>query len=294
MASVYHIITERITKLLEQGTVPWRQPWHGPDSHPKNLVSGKEYRGMNALILGSAGYASPYWLSYRQAEERGSSVRKGQHGHPCIFWKWLEYGEDEGIRKIPFLRYSTVFNVLQCEGIEFQLISIARTNQPIKACEQIVSGMPNPPRIKHEGERACYDPAGDLVSMPPRNSFDHEEAYYSVLFHELTHSTGHPSRLARPGITEPVIFGSQTYSKEELIGEMGAAFLCGEAGIENKVIEGSASYIHNWLRKLRGDCKLLVKAASQAQKAADYILNRNHEGCDDGGRGRHDGNPNSG
>lgn len=284
MASVYEVITDRIVALLEKGTVPWHRPWGGSDHHPKNLVSGREYRGINVFLLSSAGYESSWWLSYKQAMDRGGNVKKDEKGCPCVFWNWFEKKDEQSdeVQKIPFLRYYTVFNAMQCEGIEYPELE-ERLNKfsLLEVCERVVMGMPNPPRIEHGGDRALYQPTSDTVRMPSSESFESPESYYGVLFHELTHSTGHESRLARPGIVENIVFGSRTYSREELIAEMGAAFLCGHTGIENKVIDNSASYIASWLDRLRNDTRLVVHAAGQAQKAADYILNRKHEGGED-------------
>lgn len=276
MNKVYDIITERVISLLEKGTVPWHKPWSGQEHHPKNLVSKKEYNGINTFMLSSAGYDSPYWVTFKQARDKGGNVKKGERGFPCVFWKWLaiEDKENRDKRNVPFLRYYTVFNVLQCDGIEIPVVGVHSTKfHSNEICERIVSEMPNPPKIKHEGGMAFYTPSHDRIMIPPQESFYDSEFYYCTLFHELTHSTGHKSRLSRPGI-ETIISGSNLYSKEELIAEMGAAFLCGYSGIENKIIDNSASYISSWLVKLMNDSRLVVHAAGQAQKAADYILRR--------------------
>jgi len=284
MVSVYEVITDRIIELLEKGSVPWHRPWGGADKHPKNLVSGREYRGINVFMLSAGGYQSPWWLSYKQAKERGGNVKMGERGYPVVYWNWFNTRDDETGKneKRPFLRYYTLFNVVQCEGIDYPLTrATVQDFAPLEVCERIISEMPKPPRIEHGRERACYESYSDTVRMPPRESFDSPESYYNVLFHELTHSTGHKSRLARPGILEASVFGSQRYSKEELVAEMGAAFLCGHTGIENTVIDNSASYIASWLGRLRNDSRLVVHAAGQAQKATDYILNKKQGGEDE-------------
>jgi antirestriction protein ArdC len=168
-----------------------------------------------------------------------------------------------------------VFNVDQCEKISPSLLPKPVTSEfePIDRCEKLVAGMPKRPKLVHGGGRAMYSPAEDLVTMPNAVSFDSPEFYYSTLFHELAHSTGHASRLGRPGITGPIRFGSDPYSREELVAEMGAAFLCGHCGIENRTIQESAAYIQGWLERLRDDRKLIVHAATQAQKAGDFIRN---------------------
>lgn len=274
---VYAIVTDRIVALLEGGTVPWRKPWSG--GGPKNVVSGKAYRGVNVFVLACQGYSSPSWLTYRQATQLGGSVRRGEHGSPVIFWNWIEKTDPaNATRKIrfPILKYFTVFNVEQCDGIAVPAVEKASVN-PIEAAEAIVAGMPTPPSIRHLGDQAFYRPSTDSVVVPAREAFDSAPAYYATVFHEIAHSTGHYSRLDRPAVAAPS-FGSHAYSKEELVAEMSAAFLCAEAGIDLQTIDNSAAYIASWLSALRNDRRLLVQAAAAAQKAADYVLGRkNHE-----------------
>ena len=282
MNKVYEVITDRILERLEQGEVPWHKPWNVKAGFPKNLISKKDYRGINVFLTGSQRYESPYWLTFRQAKELGGNVRKGEKGTPCIFWKWLDYdkeNQDTGemeVRHRPMLRYYTIFNVSQCDlpdGKVPEIEGLTNDFDPIPACEGIVDGMPNRPKVEHGKTRACYNNALDTVSMPNQERFEAPTQYYNVIFHELTHSTGHASRLDRPGITAGHAFGDQDYSKEELVAEMGASFLCGAAGIENDVIESNTGYIAGWLKSLKNDKKLVVMAAAQAQKAADHILN---------------------
>lgn len=277
MHKAYEVITNRIIKLLEEGVVPWRRPWTGQELLPRNLVSGKEYRGVNVFMLASAMYASPWWLTFKQAKERGGHVKKNEKGMPCIYWNWIERTDktSDEVKKIPFAKYYTVFNVFQCENIPYPENADVRADySPIDECEGIVANMQSPPSIRNGKNRACYYPSPDVIEIPEQNHFSTDEDYYSTLFHELIHSTGHENRLNRQGITEPIAFGSHTYGKEELVAEMGASFLCGQAGIENKVIENSASYISGWLSRLKSDQKLVVQAASQSQKAADYVLGK--------------------
>ena len=278
--SVYAVVTDRILDQLRQGVVPWHKPWAA--GLPKNLNTGKPYRGVNVLVLGCAPYASTYWLTYKQAQARGGHVRKGEKSWPVVFWKWIDGKQVDETdspaldpepkpRKFPILRYYRVSNVEQCDSIEAPKVE-ARTHNPIEAAESIVDGFRNCPRIEHKNRtRAFYHPALDFVNIPVPELFDSGEAYYSVLFHELMHSTGHPSRLNRKGITDLQGFGSHEYSKEELVAELGAAMLCGVSGIENHTINNSAAYIQSWLRALQDDHKLVVLAAAQAQKAADCI-----------------------
>ena len=284
---VYDVITARIMELLDKGIVPWRKPWRGGRAgKPKNLASGKDYRGVNTFLLHCAGmaggYDSPYWLTFNQAKERGGNVRKGEHGMPVVFWNWLEREKTDSqtgeakTEEIPFLRYYTVFNVEQCDGIDCpkpDTQSVPLDFQPIAECETVVEGFTDKPGIEHDGAgRAFYRPSDDTVHMPESGRFDSAQAYYATLFHELAHSTGHGSRLGRTKDQKQAAFGSTDYGKEELVAEMGAAFLCGHCGIDGATIENAAAYIDGWRRAIRQDKKLVVHAAAQAQKAADYIL----------------------
>jgi len=282
--SVYQLITDRITALLEKGVVPWHQPWQCAAQTPRNFVSGKPYRGINILLLHSMGYASPFWLTFKQAESLSGYVKRGEKGSPVVFWKWLETEDKETgeTERIPLLRYYSVFNIAQCGGIEIPATSQpTQEHTPVETAEQIIAGMPKRPEIKTGLAKAFYSPVADFVGMPTPEQFGKAEEYYSVLFHELTHATGHETRLNRKGVsrTEGTVaaFGSDPYAKEELVAEMGAAFLCGQAGIADRTVDTSAAYVFSWLQRLKNDTKLVVQAAAQAQKAADYILAKNQE-----------------
>lgn len=270
---VYQIVTDRIVRLLESGTVPWHQPWKGENQWPQNFMSRKVYRGINLFLLNAVRYPSPFWLTFNQVQTLGGRVKKGERSFPVVFWKIFKEEGDSEARRIPFLRYYSVFNLAQCEGINVPVIPTVETDpkfQPIGKCEQIVEAMPKRPDIHHNGARACYSPSLDAISMPEARVFESSEEYYSTLFHELTHATGHVSRLNRKEVTEPNQFGSDPYSREELVAEMGAAYLCGHCEIENTTIDQSASYIQHWLARLKDDRKLVVHAAVQAQKACDF------------------------
>ena len=282
---IYQSITDRIVALLEQGTVPWRKPWTvaGHEGLPKNLITRKPYRGINVFILKATSFDSPYWLTYNQAHHLGGHVNKGERSTMVVFWNWVEKetGRTDAdgnkvVEEIPFLRYYNVFNVSQCTLPEGTVPELPQqpTFQPIAECERIVAAIPNRPAINHNGgNRAFYRQATDSVHLPDPGRFPQQSEYYSTLFHELTHATGHPSRLNRKTLTEYDGFGGQNYSREELVAEMGASFLCGMAGIETQTIENSASYVASWLAALKEDKRLVVTAAAQAHKAADYILN---------------------
>jgi antirestriction protein ArdC len=273
-SSVYSIVTEQIIKQLESGTVPWRKPW--TTKQPCNLVSQKPYRGINTFLLSASGFPSPYWLTYAQAVKLGGHVKKDEHSHLVVFWNVGEEKLNAKTGKLskPFLlRYYRVFNLSQTEGIQTKLGIDDADSKPvpsIEACDALLYAMPNRPAIK-ASDRAWYRPSTDEIGIPDKAVFNSPEEFYSTLFHELTHSTGHPSRVGREGITELNTFGSDSYSREELVAEMGSAMLCGVTGISPAVLENSAAYLRSWISVLKGDSKLLVTAASQAQKAADYI-----------------------
>jgi antirestriction protein ArdC len=271
--NVYEIITEKIISQLESGTAPWSKPWSAQP--PANLISQKEYRGLNTFLLGSQGYASRYWLTYAQAAKLGGYVRKGERSSLVIFWS---IGEEKlnaktgKLSKPILLRYYSVFNLTQTDGIADKLgldkqIPVVPS---LHECESIVAAMPNPPK-REQSDKAWYRPANDVVGMPARELFQSPEGYYSTLFHELGHSTGHTNRLGREGIMEKHSFGDADYSREELIAEMTASMLCGVCGISPAVIQNSAAYLQGWLTVLKSDSKLLVQAASAAQRASDYI-----------------------
>jgi len=273
---VYQIVTDRIVSLLESGTVPWRKPWAGPANEPKNLQSGKAYRGINVFLLSAVGFGSPYWVTFKQAKGRGGHVRKGERGSLVVFYKDWDTGkrDDDGRPVVlPVLRYYRVWNAEQCDGVEYPRIDVPTLDfQPIDRCERVVADMPRAPEIRQGEARAWYQPSADVVNIPRPELFTSVEEYYSTLFHELTHATGHKSRLDRPGVAQVQPYGSAVYSREELIAECGAAFLCGHCSIEAATLDNSAAYIAGWLAKLRSDRKLVVQAASQSQRAADYIL----------------------
>lgn len=278
---VYGLVTERIVELLEQGVIPWRKPWQPEAGEHRNLISKKAYRGINVFLLGALGYGSPYWLTYKQAQQLGGCVKKGEKGTTVVFWKWLDKKEEDDSGdlkqvKIPMLRYYTVFNVEQTEGIPEEKIPAVEeceenTIQPIEAAAALIDGMPQRPEIGHGGNRAFYSPSRDRVQLPNMEQFDMVEEYYCAAFHELAHATGHSSRLDRKEVTGCNPFSSEDYSKEELVAEMTAAYLCGVTGIEQSTLENSAAYIQGWLKQLKDDRKLVIHAAAAGQKAADFI-----------------------
>ncbi len=286
----YQAVTDLIIEHLERGTVPWHCPWQRDVGIPRNFHTGKTYNGINVLLLGLRHMPTPYWLTFRQAQERGGHVRKGERGALVIkvgeskssTSSENEVSEDptQPQRKRLFLREYTVFNATQIEGIEFpatQGISVLSQNERIEAADQVVAEMQLPPMIQEGMSNvACYRMATDTVHMPAIASFESVEAYYLTLFHELIHSSGHPKRLNRESLIKHDGFGGKVYSQEELVAEMGAAFLGMETHIVNDDHEQSAAYLQSWLDVLRAKehKRWIILAASQASKAASFILNR--------------------
>lgn len=285
---VYERVTNAILDRLSKGEIPWRQPWayQGEAGAPRNFVTGKAYRGVNIWLL-SHGYALPFWLTFNQARTMKATIRKGEKGTTVVFWNIhkktdKQTGEET---KIFLLRYYVVFNIAQCDGIPQEKIDALKAKvgidgkakpafSPIDSARAIVDGWEEHPPIGHGGDSAFYRPSTDSIQMPSPETFKAPEFYYSTLFHELTHSTGAASRLNREGIVQFDRFGSERYSKEELIAEFGASFLCGMAGIDREPLtENTVAYLQNWARKLQAEPKLFVQAAGQAQRASDYILN---------------------
>lgn len=279
--NVYQIVTDRIVAKLQEGIIPWRRPWNmrkgGPNGVAVNWRTQKPYRGINVFLVAPGEYAT-----YKQVTDAGGNVKKGAKSTVVVFWKWLEK-EDEATgkkEKIPMLRYYNVFEITQdCEGLTSKRgqkkpdeEEDGCVHDPISAAEAIVSGYENAPPIQFAPNEAYYVPSMDFISVPPLGDYQIPEQYYSVLFHEMVHSTGHSSRLNREGVIKRAAFGDEIYSREELVAEFGAAMLCGHVGIENATLDNSAAYIQGWSRALKKDTRLVVNAASAAQKAADYIL----------------------
>lgn len=281
---LYQTVTNRIVDLLAKGVAPWRQPikYDGnSDGMPRSLSTGKPYRGINVFLLAMTSwlenYDSSYWATFNQIKKQGGSVRKGERSTLVVFWKQYTKTDKESGKElqIPVLRHFNVFNLRQCAGMEApDLVPTDETAEPfvpLAEAEKIVSRYPRPPTIEQVGSSACYLPANDTVRIASPERFETPESYYATLFHELAHSTGHASRLKRDIGVKISPFGSPDYSKEELTAEMGAAFLCAAAGISPPTIEQSAAYLEGWLKRLKADKRLIIQAAGQGQRAADWI-----------------------
>lgn len=276
-------ITNEIIEELQKGNVSWSTPFSTAINAglAKNYVTGRPYTGFNQFYLSfkaaTKGYQTPQYLTFKQAQDLGGNIRKGEKATAIIFWKVIEQdreAQEKQTRLYPFYYY--VFNMDQVDGVTFHIPTPPppSDNQLTnEACQDIVTGYNNGPQITSTAATPYYAPAQDKVNMPPLSSFKAESLYYSVLFHELIHSTGHSSRLDRfqKGV-KPAPFGSPEYSKEELIAEMGAAFLCGLAGIYPDTRHHNAGYIDSWIDALQRDYTLIITAANKAQKAANYIL----------------------
>ena len=278
---VYQLVTDQIISLLEQGIVPWQRPW-AESGVPANLLSKRQYRGINLWLLLSLNYEQNYFLTWDQIKSMGGSVKKGETGHIVVFWKPVqkkaEEERDTKQKQVPMLRYYKVFNIAQCRDIPENLIPksdvAAVDREPILECEAIINSMVNSPTIVHKEQKAYYRIDIDTINMPKKKSFKSLESYYSTLFHELVHSTGAEKRLGRKTLTDMVPFGSESYAMEELIAEMGSAYLCRFSGVLPNEINNTVAYLDNWLGVFKKDKRFIISASGQAQKAVDLILGR--------------------
>ena len=271
-------IVEKIVEALGKGEIPWRKPWKSQAAY--NVVSGKEYRGVNSLILNLASnYPDARFLTYKQAAALGGQVRKGEKGWPVIYYSTIKKdgeGEKNGEtstkpKTFRFMKHYTVFNASQVDGLP--QLEVSAPVERFTPADQIVEGMPKRPTIG-DGMRACYFPSLDRVEMPPRTSgWVSMEAYYSTLFHELTHATGHETRLKRD--LEGMRYGKDgKYAREELVAEIGAHFLCQTARVTSiGTEENTIAYCQNWSRAIQSDPQAIFYAAAKAQAAHDYIMN---------------------
>jgi len=271
--SVYDSVTQNIINKLEQGIAPWIKPWSvaSNNSADINAISKKEYNGINRLILGMSGYSSPVWASFKQWQDLGGNVKKGEKGTQIVFYSQVTKSEIKPNDPNPesstyaMLKAYYVFNADQVEGIEFDKPApVIDTFNPVPALDERIAK--TGAQISHGGGRAFYRPSTDSITIPERSTFLSESHYYATVLHELTHWSGASHRLDR---TKGKRFADTAYAFEELVAEMGAAFLCADYGIKGELQH--ADYIGNWLTCLKNDNKAIFNAAALAQKAATYI-----------------------
>lgn len=283
--NVYEIVTKEILQKLENDIIPWQMPWRRREGKDRNGISKREYRGVNTMLTSMAGFYETEWYTFRQINDLGLRLKEKQHSSTVCFYKILNKAptdtelEMEALgfidldrRKHYMLRYYGVFNREQIDGLP-ELPEDGRKLEftPIEACEKVVEEFEDRPSIEYGGARAFYSPMRDVVKIPKRENFNSVDEFYSTLFHELVHSTGHEKRTGRTKDGHDG-FGGKEYAREELTAEIGSAMLCRHCGID-KTIDNSVAYIANWKRKLLDDAKCVVVAAQRAQKAVDYILN---------------------
>ena len=273
---IYAEVTSRIITEMENGVIPWEKPWIASGQCVAH-TTGKPYSLLNQMLLGRPGE----YITFNQCQKEGGKIRKGEKSKMVVFWKWIEQEDEEtGEKKeVPFLRYYNVFHIDQCEGITAKhmqaLPDILPADMPeTKIAEDVIYeyiGREGVQMIHEEGDRAFYRPATDSITVPHMRQFSATAEYYSTLFHEMTHSTGHKSRLDR--LDRVAAFGSEDYSKEELIAEIGAAALVNHTGLETPdSFRNNAAYIQNWLQMLKDDKRFIVSAAGKAEKAVNLIL----------------------
>ena len=271
---IYAEITARIIDQMENGIIPWQKPWVA-NGKAISHATGKAYSLLNQMLLGRPGE----YLTFKQCQEAGGRVRKGEKSSMVVFWKWIEQEDEEtGEKKeVPFLRYYNVFHIDQCEGISAKHTTervLPDGADTLATAQDIIYDYLSREGVKmthQEGDKAFYRPATDEVVLPIRKQFVSTAEYYSTVFHELTHSTGHPSRLNR--LTRPSFFGTEDYSKEELVAEIGASALVNYVGLETaNSLRNNTAYIQNWLTVLKGDKRFIVSASGKAEKAVNLIL----------------------
>lgn len=278
MKDIYTAVTNSIIAALEQGVPPWIRPWRSGAGVPSNMVTGKPYRGINVIMLNVAALCGKYtdsrWLTFKQANEIGARIRKGEHGTQIVFYQLRkkkdgtssEADAETAKRGIPIMKCFTVFNASQLESLPEHFVQLSgQAWEPIECAEQLLNQ--SGAVIRHGGQRAYYLPTDDTIQLPPVALFSQSDDYYSTALHELCHWTGHQSRLNR---VQGRVNGKESYAFEELVAEIGAAFLCAHCGLPARLEH--ASYIDSWLDALRRDKRLIFVASSGAQKAVDFVL----------------------
>lgn len=278
--NVYEMVTDRVISALESGNIPWEKPWGGCRSGAYNFITRKSYSLMNQMLLKHRGA----YGTFKQWTEKGGKIRKGEKSEIVVFWKFQiveeenEDGEKEEKKekkekKIPILKYYNVFHISQVEGVTVKEEELPEV-EPIESAEKIKREYVEREHIRileYTTNEAFYSPAGDFIQVPERGQYRDVNEFYSTLYHEMVHSTGHKSRLNR--LERDAHFGNEIYSKEELVAELGAAFLMNLLGIETKkTFRNSTAYIQNWIQVLKNDPRFVVSAAGKAEKAVHYIM----------------------
>lgn len=278
-ANVYDMVTNRIIAELEKGKIPWQKPWTGIRSGAYNRITKRPYSLLNQMLLQHNGE----YATFKQWQDLGGHIRKGEKSEIVCFWKIFESKENNPdteeieIKKIPLLRYYNVFHISQVEGVE--PLTEEQLNdkvEPIEAGDKIITEYIKREHLKFvecKSNQAYYSPSNDTVVVPLKEQCQLINEWYSIAFHEISHSSGYKSRLNRIQTGAISAFGSQDYSKEELVAELSSATLMSVAGLETpKTFRNSTAYIQNWLQVLRNDNKFIVSASSKAEKAVNYIL----------------------
>jgi len=285
---VYQIVQERFVKLIEEAIngddkkLPWEKPWVG---RPKvNYVTRRPYRGMNLFLLpeDENEFITFTQLSNLREKDPSIKLKKGCKKHMVFYWNIVEKeNEDEETETIPVLRYYTVYSINDVEGLESKFLEFTHESS-IEEADVIIDDYINTNGIDFKevegSDKAFYSPSRDYIRVPAKSQFKDLDEFYNTIFHEIAHSTGHPSRLNRFKENETNIFGSESYSKEELVAELASAMILGNLNIENKKVEkNSVAYLHGWMQAIKEDINLIISACSKAQKASDFILSNIQE-----------------
>jgi len=262
-SELYNKINNQILDKLNDGIIPWKKSWKV--GLPANFISKRTYRGINFLSLSLKDFASPYYLTFYQCKQRGGSIISGEKSSMVIYYKLIDNENEEHERRsIPFLRYSNVFNITQT-SLDLDDVELPT----LLSCESIIDNMKEKPTIKNNISRCYYTPREDYISLPKITNFDSSEEFYSTLFHELIHWTGHGSRVSRASLVE---FDDENYSYEELVAEIGSSYLSALCGISTKVVDNQAAYIQGYLKLSKEKELVFPQAAKDAQKAVAFIL----------------------
>lgn len=275
---IFDQVTGKIIQSLENGVVPWRKPW--VSLAPQN-INGREYTGINRLLLSLSAYDYPIFLTMKQTNDLGGYIKRGEKSHLAVFWKVVTYKDrnssgEETVNHVPYLRYYNVFNIDQTtvpisavKHVQIRSVEETEYTDPVTKAQELIASMTDIPAIQFNADRAAYSPGFDRIMLPHRNLFQSDEEFFATEFHEIVHSTGHPRRLNRKGLQE-VRFGSEEYSKEELVAEIGSCFLSNLCGMIS-CFENAVSYVQGWIKALRDDPRMVVHAAGQAEKAVEFL-----------------------